>query len=218
MKVAGSPKQERVSKIKESSASEKMTEPRNMILGQIKLEDLEQERSEVRKTVEKKTTPKKTTEKKSVSAAKTETKATEVTTEETKNEVTTEAAETPVEETAVETKTEEPAAKKAETKTTRTRTTAAKKDEKETKTTAKKDEKETKTKSTAKAPTVEKVVLQMSGRDLAMSNLIDRVKSAYVAEGHKADAIKNIEVYIKIEENMAYYVIDEYASGIRLFE
>ena len=43
---------------------------------QIKLEDLEQERSEVRKTVEKKTTPKKTTEKKTVSAAKAETKAT----------------------------------------------------------------------------------------------------------------------------------------------
>ena len=58
----------------------------------------------------------------------------------------------------------------------------------------------------------------MSGRDLAMSDLIDRVKAAYAAEGHRADAIKNIEVYIKIEENMAYYVIDGYASGISLYE
>ncbi len=58
----------------------------------------------------------------------------------------------------------------------------------------------------------------MSGRDLVMSSLIDRVKAAYAAEGHKADAIKNIEVYIKIEENMAYYVIDGYASGISLYE
>ena len=49
-----------------------------------------------------------------------------------------------------------------------------------------------------------------------MNNLIDRVKAAYVAEGHKADTIKNIEVYIKVDENMAYYVIDGYASGISL--
>lgn len=125
-----------------------------------------------------------------------------------------------MEETAVETKTEEPAAKKAETK--RTRTTAAKKEEEEketkTKTTAKKEEKETKTRTAAKTAATEKVVLQMSGRDLAMNDLIDRVKAAYAAEGHKADAIKNIEVYIKIEENMAYYVIDGYASGISLYD
>ncbi len=125
-----------------------------------------------------------------------------------------------MEETAVETKTEEPAAKKAETK--RTRTTAAKKEEEEketkTKTTAKKEEKETKTRTAAKTAATEKVVLQMSGRDLAMNDLIDRVKAAYAAESHKADAIKNIEVYIKIEENMAYYVIDGYASGISLYD
>ncbi|MDE7184994.1 MAG: hypothetical protein K2O40_11105, partial [Lachnospiraceae bacterium] len=94
----------------------------------------------------------------------------------------------------------------------------AKKEEKETKTAAKKEEKETKTKAAAKTAPTEKVVLQMSGRDLVMGNLIERVKAAYAAEGHKADTIKNIEVYIKIEENMAYYVIDGYASGISLYE
>ncbi len=66
--------------------------------------------------------------------------------------------------------------------------------------------------------TSEKVVLQVGGRDdLLMSSLIDRVKAAYVAEGNKADNIKNIEVYIKLNENMAYYVIDGYASGISLY-
>ena len=103
----------------------------------------------------------------------------------------------------------------------RTRTRAAKKEEEKaaTKTTAKKETKaaEPKTKSTAKATAAEKVVLQIGGReDLVMNNLIDRVKAAYVAEGHKADTIKNIEVYIKVDENMAYYVIDGYASGISL--
>ena len=200
MKVAGSPKQERVSKIKESSASEKMTEPRNMILGQIKLEDLEQERLEVRKSVEKKSTAKKQVEKKSVSAAKTasDTKA------EVKAAEVTEGAEEPKAEIQAA---EEPAAAKQEEKETEpkaktTRTRAAKKED---------------TKTAAKAAS-EKIVLQMGGReDVIMNSLIDRVKAAYVAEGHKADSIKNIEVYIKVDENMAYYVIDGYASGISLY-
>jgi len=74
-------------------------------------------------------------------------------------------------------------------------------------------------KTTKAAKTVnEKVVLQINGReDLVMSNLIDRVKAAYVEEGNKADSIENIEVYIKLDENMAYYVIDGYASGISLY-
>ena len=50
-----------------------------------------------------------------------------------------------------------------------------------------------------------------------MSSLIDKVKAAYAEEGNKADNIKNIEVYIKLDENMAYYVIDGYASGISLY-
>ena len=60
--------------------------------------------------------------------------------------------------------------------------------------------------------------MQIGGReDLTMNGLIDRVKAAYVAEGHNTDSIKNIEVYIKLDENMAYYVIDGYASGIGLY-
>ncbi|MBQ2116894.1 MAG: hypothetical protein II193_09950 [Lachnospiraceae bacterium] len=66
--------------------------------------------------------------------------------------------------------------------------------------------------------TSEKVVLQIQGRpDMNMNELVDRVKAAYVAEGHSADSIENVEVYIKLSENMAYYVIDGYASGISLF-
>ncbi len=50
-----------------------------------------------------------------------------------------------------------------------------------------------------------------------MEDIINRVKDAYAAEGHSAASVKNIEVYIKPEENMAYYVIDGYASGISLY-
>jgi membrane protein involved in colicin uptake len=66
--------------------------------------------------------------------------------------------------------------------------------------------------------TSEVITLQVDGRDdLSMNTLIDRVKAAYVAEGHKAASIKNVEVYVKLSENMAYYVIDGYASGISLY-
>ena len=79
----------------------------------------------------------------------------------------------------------------------------------------------TKTAKAAKAvkePVSEKIVLQVGGRaDLSMEGLVEKVKAAYVAEGHKAEGIKNIEVYIKLDENMAYYVIDGYASGVVLY-
>lgn len=98
------------------------------------------------------------------------------------------------------------ATKAAATKTTATKTAATKATA--TKTTA--------TKAVKKAS--EKVVLQINGRsDLVMEELVERVKAAYVEEGNKAASIKNVEIYIKLDENMAYYVIDGYASGISLY-
>lgn len=206
MKVAGSLKCENASK----TVAEKKTNSNNMVLGQIKLEDLEQERLEVRKSVEKKTASKKQVEKKSVTAAAVEAKA----------EV---AAPVEAEAAAVETKTEE--VKTEEPKVEEPKAAEAKKETKPAGRPAKavakkevKEVKETKTTKAAKVTTSQKVVLQIGGReDLSMDSLVERVKAAYVAEGHKADAIKNIEVYIKLEENMAYYVIDGYASGISLY-
>lgn len=190
MKVTGSSQHKNAPKANAESAREITTDSKNIVLGQIKLEDLEQERLEVRKAVEKKTTTKKPVEKKAVSAVKaaeTEIKAAEVKAEETKA----------TEAKAVEVKAEEP--------------------KKETKATVKKETKPAAKKETKAAPAT-KLTLQVNGRaDLTMDSLVDRVKAAYVAEGHKADSIKNIEVYIKLSENMAYYVIDGYASGISLY-
>lgn len=203
MKVADSSKHKSASKANGKATLENKTDSKNMVLGQIKLEDLEQERLEVRKSVEKKTASKKQVEKKSVNAVK----AAAV---ETKAEAATTAEAAAVE--TEEVKTQEP--KVEETKEAEVK--------KETKPAAKPAKaaakKETKTTKTAKTVVSEKVVLQIGGRqDLSMDNLIERVKAAYVAEGHKADSIKNIEVYIKLDENMAYYVIDGYASGISLY-
>lgn len=153
----------------------------------------------MKKTVSKKTVDKKDTAAKAVSAAKAVVsakagedakKAEEVKTEETKAE-------------------DKPAEAKATKAAKTTKTTRATKAAKTTKT--------TKSTKSSKASS-EKIILQVNGReDMSMSGLIDKVKAAYVAEGHSADSIKEIEVYIKLNENMAYYVIDGYASGISLY-
>lgn len=151
-----------------------------------------------------------------VKAAETNTDATpEVKAEEVKTEEPKEEAAT------VEVKTEEAAPKttraKKEPKAPRKpRTTKADKAAKEAKA-ATTEEKPKRTYTRRNTQASQSVTLQFDGRDVSLNNLIDRVKAAYVAEGHKETSIKNVEVYVKPSENMAYYVIDGYASGINLY-
>lgn len=101
-------------------------------------------------------------------------------------------------EKAVEKKTEEkkpeekkPAAKKAATKK-RGRKPAAEKKE---------------------AEKVEEVYIQFAGQELLTKEVLERAKQAYMAEGHRESSIKSIRLYIKPEEHMAYYVINEKIAG-----
>ena len=41
----------------------------------------------------------------------------------------------------------------------------------------------------------------------------EQIVAAYVAEGHRASAIKKLTIYLKPEERKAYYVINEKATG-----
>lgn len=64
----------------------------------------------------------------------------------------------------------------------------------------------------------EEVFVQFGNSEVLTKDIVEKVKAAYVAEGHTADSVKKIRVYIKPEEGMAYYVVnDDYASGISLF-
>ena len=45
-----------------------------------------------------------------------------------------------------------------------------------------------------------------------MADVVENVKKAYKAEGNKA-AIKKLQVYVKPEEGVAYYVINDVAEG-----
>lgn len=124
------------------------------------------------------------------------------TAESVKQEKAAKVVEKPVEakqETAVAADKKEVAEKKATEKKT-----AAKK------TTAKKPGRKPKAKTAEK---VEEIYVQFAGQELLTKEVLERAKQAYIAEGHRESSIKSIRLYIKPEEHMAYYVINEKIAG-----
>lgn len=65
----------------------------------------------------------------------------------------------------------------------------------------------------AAAQKVEEVVIQFGGAEWTEAQLKRAAQDAYVAEGHRASTIKKLTVYVKPEERMAYYVINEKVTG-----
>ncbi|MCI8858398.1 MAG: hypothetical protein HFI71_02555 [Lachnospiraceae bacterium] len=82
--------------------------------------------------------------------------------------------------------------------------------------------KKTTTKKTASAKKkeverMEEIYLQFGALEVTTKEVMDKAKQAYVAEGHRESSIKSIRLYLKPEEGMAYYVInDKFAGGISL--
>ena len=70
----------------------------------------------------------------------------------------------------------------------------------------------------AKAEIKTALYVQFAGNEVTEADIIDKVKAAYVAEGHKESAIKEINLYVKHEEYAVYYVINDKAIGkVNLF-
>lgn len=75
------------------------------------------------------------------------------------------------------------------------------------------------TKSTTKAakPAAKKlepqVFVQYEGFEWNTAEVLEKVQSAYVAEGHRASSIKSLSLYFKPEEHKAYYVINDSVAG-----
>ena len=105
----------------------------------------------------------------------------------------------------VETKTEAKAAPKAEKKAPAKKTAAAKKPAAK-KAPAKKP-------AAKKAPAAKKevVVLQFAGKDVDVAAVVEAAKADYKAN-NKA-AVKTINVYVKPEDNAAYYVVNGDVEG-----
>ena len=135
----------------------------------------------------KKTTPAKATETKAAAAKVTEGKTTAP-----------KAAESPK---AAAAKTTTAAKKATAAKTTATKTAAAK-------TTAAK-------KAPAKKAAEVSLFIEFNGVKVAAEEIVKNVEATYKAQGGK-DAIKTLEVYVKPEENAAYFVVNGELEGNRM--
>ena len=66
-------------------------------------------------------------------------------------------------------------------------------------------EKKAPAKAAAKKETGDKVVLQYNGKEIEMKAVVEACKADYKAKGHKTAS--NVVVYVKPEENTAYYTV-----------
>ena len=74
----------------------------------------------------------------------------------------------------------------------------------------------TKKAAKAAAPAAEKmeeIFIQYGVMEWKTSEMLERVKAAYAADGHRASSIKSLNLYVKPEEKKAYYVINEKTTG-----
>ena len=119
---------------------------------------------------------------------------------------------------AVETK----EVKAEETKTVKAETAKVEAAEAKTTETAKKApaKKTTARKTPAKRTTTKKaavvteeVYLQYAGKEFSSADLTAKVKEIWKEMGKKAADLKDIKVYVKPEENAAYYVINNEETG-----
>ncbi|MDE7284811.1 MAG: hypothetical protein K2N85_14690 [Lachnospiraceae bacterium] len=110
-----------------------------------------------------------------------------------------------------ETKTEEvKEAPKAETKKSAAKKTAKKETKKETKKAA--TEKTTKTR--AKKAAEAEVVIQNAGNDYTTEKLVSIAKDVWQYDLNRKPAdFKTVKLYVKMEEQLVYYVINDEVSG-----
>lgn len=73
-------------------------------------------------------------------------------------------------------------------------------------------------KAEAKKELIPSVYIQYAGNETALENITELAKQAYVDDGHRVSSIKSLNIYVKPEENAAYYVINEkFAGKVDLF-
>lgn len=68
-------------------------------------------------------------------------------------------------------------------------------------------------KKAEKEPLKPEVFIQYQGQEAVVEEAIKKATDEYVAAGHRASSIKSLQVYLKPEENAAYYVVNQKAAG-----
>lgn len=62
------------------------------------------------------------------------------------------------------------------------------------------------------------IYVQFGASESSVQAAVDKIKAEYVQQGHRASSIKSLKVYLKPEDNAAYYVInDKLAGRVNLF-
>lgn len=81
------------------------------------------------------------------------------------------------------------------------------------------EEKTTVRKTAAKKPSVKKaaepvstVYVQYLGKEYSDKKLLELAKASYLALGNKEEDIKTLDIYVKPEENTAYYAVNGVGS------
>ena len=128
-----------------------------------------------------------------------------------------------------EVKAEKEEAKAPAKRTRRTRASKEAKDAKEETKAADKRQTAKDTKEETKAPTTKKqpakkpelkpeIVLQYQDNAIDQGELYEKVRVDWTEGGHRMANVKSLKVYVKPEENKAYYVInDKYTGDVDLF-
>lgn len=57
------------------------------------------------------------------------------------------------------------------------------------------------------------VYVEAAGKQYKVDDVVEKVHKAWVADGHRISTIKSLNVYINMDERMAYYVINDKNTG-----
>lgn len=105
-------------------------------------------------------------------------------------------------------------APKAEVKAEAVKTEAPKAEKKEEgKAAPKKRGPKPKAEKAEKKEAVQNVYVQFMGKEILTADLVAQVTEKWVALGHRASSIKELNLYVKPEDSAAYYVINGKESG-----
>ncbi len=67
--------------------------------------------------------------------------------------------------------------------------------------------------ATKKKEVQPEVYIQFSGNESVVDVITKKAKDQFIAEGHKEEDIKSLKIYLKPEDNAAYYVVNEENAG-----
>lgn len=57
------------------------------------------------------------------------------------------------------------------------------------------------------------IYVQFGASESSVQAAVDKIRAEYVAQGHRASSIKSLKIYLKPEDNAAYYVINDKVAG-----